>query len=193
MLVPPQDFLIVNHELPFGYWCAIPNTRRLIALSTYQSLQTELVLGLLKSIFVNYLSRHIPSYAVWYIHSVTFICTSSPFYQHGLTFIPAFINNYFHYKVWDNFRGCIVEVRGCNPSPYWVCDFLSMLRLKLNRVSKKEPQVWERHLYLLNMNVIWIGKQCFCNDVNQRTLAKNITEIMFYTCAKYTHIELINL
>ena len=43
--------------------------------------------------------------------------TSSPFYEHGLTLIPAWISNYIHYKVWDeitypflNFNGCTVEV-----------------------------------------------------------------------------------
>ena len=41
----------------------------------------------------------------------------APFYYHGLTLIPAWINNYIHYKVWDeitypflNFNGCTVEV-----------------------------------------------------------------------------------
>ena len=36
---------------------------------------------------------------------------------HGLTLIPAWINNYIHYKMWDeitypflNFNGCTVEV-----------------------------------------------------------------------------------
>ena len=40
-----------------------------------------------------------------------------PFYWHGLTLIPAWINNYTHYKVWDeitypfpNFNGGTVEV-----------------------------------------------------------------------------------
>ena len=40
-----------------------------------------------------------------------------PFYQHGLTLIPAWISNYIHYKVWDeitnpflNFNGATVEV-----------------------------------------------------------------------------------
>ena len=40
-----------------------------------------------------------------------------PFYLHDLTLIPAWINNYIHYKVWGvitypllNFNGCTVEV-----------------------------------------------------------------------------------
>ena len=40
-----------------------------------------------------------------------------PFYQHGLTLIPAWISNYIHYKVWDeitypflNFNGATIEV-----------------------------------------------------------------------------------
>ena len=43
--------------------------------------------------------------------------TSSPFYWHGLTVIPAWISNYTHYKVLDeitcpfpNFNGVTVEV-----------------------------------------------------------------------------------
>ena len=43
--------------------------------------------------------------------------TSGPFYQHGLTLIPAWISNYIHYKVWDeitypflNLNGYTVEV-----------------------------------------------------------------------------------
>ena len=42
---------------------------------------------------------------------------SSPFYQHGLTLILAWISNYIHYNVWDeitypflNFNGLTVEV-----------------------------------------------------------------------------------
>ena len=40
-----------------------------------------------------------------------------PFYQHGLTLIPAWISNYVHYRLYDeityrflNFNGCTVEV-----------------------------------------------------------------------------------
>ena len=45
------------------------------------------------------------------------ITSSSPFYQHGLTLIPAWISNHMPCKVWDeitypflNFNGCTVEV-----------------------------------------------------------------------------------
>ena len=45
------------------------------------------------------------------------IKTSGPFYEHGLTLIPAWISNYIHYNVWDeitypflNFNGVTVEV-----------------------------------------------------------------------------------
>ena len=41
----------------------------------------------------------------------------APFYEHGLTLIPAWISSYIHYKLWDesaypflNFNGCTVEV-----------------------------------------------------------------------------------
>ena len=43
--------------------------------------------------------------------------SSGPFYQHGLTLIPASRSNYIHYNVWDeitypflNFNGATVEV-----------------------------------------------------------------------------------
>ena len=43
--------------------------------------------------------------------------TRGPFYQHGLTLIPAWISKYIHYKVCDeitypslNFNGATVEV-----------------------------------------------------------------------------------
>ena len=47
------------------------------------------------------------------------------FYYHGLTSIPAWISNYFHYKVWDkitypflNFNGATVEVKE------WISNFI---------------------------------------------------------------------
>ena len=50
---------------------------------------------------------------------------SSPFYQHGLTLIPAWISNYVHCKMWDeitypspNFNGCTVEVWE------WISNFI---------------------------------------------------------------------
>ena len=55
------------------------------------------------------------SFSTW--HSSGNFSTWGPFYQHGLTFIPAWISNYIHYNVWDeitypflNFNGCTVEV-----------------------------------------------------------------------------------
>ena len=49
--------------------------------------------------------------------ATTVTSTSDPFYQHGLTLIPAWIINYIHCKVWDeitypllNFNGATVEV-----------------------------------------------------------------------------------
>ena len=45
------------------------------------------------------------------------ISISGPFHYHGLTLIPAWINNNIHYKVWDEitylfktFSGATVEV-----------------------------------------------------------------------------------
>ena len=73
---------------------------------------------------------------------------SSLFYQHGLTSIPAWISNLMHSKVWDeitypflNFNGCPVEVWEwiSNFIQIFIMDvnYLSMLGLKLNRVSKR--------------------------------------------------------
>ena len=43
--------------------------------------------------------------------------TRAPFYEHGVTLMPAWIINYTHYNVWDeitypflNFNGATVEV-----------------------------------------------------------------------------------
>ena len=52
--------------------------------------------------------------------------TSGPFYQLGLTLIPAWICNYIHYKMWDentypfpNFNGTTVEVWE------WISNFIA--------------------------------------------------------------------
>ena len=78
-----------------------------------------------------------------------------PKYQepHLLTWInliPAGISNYIHYKVWHeitypfpNFNGATIEVwewiSNFIPQFYRACDYLSMLVLKLNHVSKRGP------------------------------------------------------
>ena len=50
---------------------------------------------------------------------------------HGLT-ISAWINNYKHYRMWD-------EITYPFPNFIGVCDYLSILGLKLNHVSKSGP------------------------------------------------------
>ena len=74
--------------------------------------------------------------------------TGAPFHYHGLTLIPACKSNYIHYKVWveiiypfPNFNGAAVEVweRINNFIPHFtghICDYLSVLGLKLNHVIK---------------------------------------------------------
>ena len=72
-----------------------------------------------------------------------------PFYWHGLTLIPAWISNCIHYKVWDeinypfSFNGCNRWSLGTDKSfhhtLHWAYDYLSILGLKLNHVSKKDP------------------------------------------------------
>ena len=51
--------------------------------------------------------------------------TCGPFYLYGVTFIPAWISNYIHHKVWDeitypflNFNGATVEVQ------VWISNFI---------------------------------------------------------------------
>ena len=52
-----------------------------------------------------------------WVYPVSCNISWGPFYQHGLTLIPALISNYVHCKVWGeitypflNFNGCTVEV-----------------------------------------------------------------------------------
>ena len=69
-----------------------------------------------------------------------------PFYKHGLTFIPARISNYIHYKVQEeitypfpNFNVAVVEIWGWIKHVisyfYWTCDCLSILVLKSPHAS----------------------------------------------------------
>ena len=74
--------------------------------------------------------------------------TWGPFHLYGLTLIPSWIGNYIHYIVWSeitypfpNCNGGTVEVwEWINDfNPYFTCDYLSMLGLKLIHVSKEVP------------------------------------------------------
>ena len=66
---------------------------------------------------------------------------------HGLTLIAAWISNHTSSKVWDeinhqfpNFNGATIEVWDWISnfiSHYWMYEYLSILRLKLNHVSKR--------------------------------------------------------
>ena len=67
-----------------------------------------------------------------------------------INFTPTWISINIQYKVWDeinypfpNLSGCAVEVWKCKnnliATLYWECDYLSMLGLKLNHVSKRGP------------------------------------------------------
>ena len=80
----------------------------------------------------------------WRHPALTHICV--PFLN-GLTLIPAWISNYIHYETWDeitypspNFNGCTVEVwEWISNTLYQACDYLSLLGLKLIRVSERGP------------------------------------------------------
>ena len=79
--------------------------------------------------------------------------TWGPFYNHGLTLIPAWISNHMSRKVWDEITypfpnlkyHCWREEmdRKFHPKLYNVCNYLSMLISKLMHVSKKA--LWWRH------------------------------------------------
>ena len=79
------------------------------------------------------------------------VVASGHFYQQRLTLIPAWISNYTHCNMCDeiihpflNLNGATVEVYKCisNFIPHFTgaCDYLSMLGLKLNHVSKSGPR-----------------------------------------------------
>ena len=66
--------------------------------------------------------------------------SKGPFYQHGLTLIPAWISDYIHYKVWVEitypFPNCGLWMDNkFHPTLYWARDNLSILGLKLINVS----------------------------------------------------------
>ena len=84
------------------------------------------------------------------VYFLTHICVARP--QRVNFIIPAWISNYVHYKVWDeiiyqfpNFNGCTVEFGNgwvISSHIYWACDYLCILVLKLNHVSKRGPNVF---------------------------------------------------
>ena len=62
----------------------------------------------------------------------------------------AWINDYIHYKVWDeitflfsNFNGVMVKVWewiiDFIPHFFWACNYLYLIRFKLNHISKRGP------------------------------------------------------
>ena len=81
-----------------------------------------------KSIYIYikrvYLRIYVHSFALLYFVVISLVCRG-PFYWCGLTWIPAWISNYIHYKVWDeitypfpNFNSCTVEVWE------WISNFI---------------------------------------------------------------------
>ena len=86
-------------------------------------------------------------------------CALGPLLLHGLTLVPAWISNCFHYKVWDeitypflNFN--VTMDKKFHPTLYRACDYLSMLGLKLNHVSKRGP--WWEYFFLNEMFVLGV-------------------------------------
>ena len=83
--------------------------------------------------------------------SLKYICMiCGPLYQHRLTLIRTWMSNYMSAKMWDeitypfpNLNGATVEiwVQISNFIPHFHrCKYLSMLGLKLNRASKRNPR-----------------------------------------------------
>ena len=81
--------------------------------------------------------------------------TGGQFYEYGITLIPAWMNNYIHYKVWDEISFSIPKLQRCNrwslgvdklfhPTLFGACDHLFMLGCMLIHVSK----IGHRALYL---------------------------------------------
>ena len=82
-----------------------------------------------------------------------------PFYYHGLTLTPAWINNYPHYKAWDEITYPSPNVNGAtlefHLTLYSVCDHISMLGFKNQMcVSMDWPlSVWTRGRYLSRIGI----------------------------------------
>ena len=74
--------------------------------------------------------------------SIGEVVLRGPFYQQGITLIPVWISNYIHYKVWDEitYRWSLGMDEKIHPTLYWPCNYLSMLGLKSNHVSKMGPR-----------------------------------------------------
>ena len=82
------------------------------------------------------------SFLVWWVEK---LASRGPFYEHGLTLIPAWISHHMPSKMWDeitypltNFNGATVEVWSgwvIYPTLYNGYNYLSMLGSKLIHVN----------------------------------------------------------
>ena len=78
----------------------------------------------------------------------------------------AWISNYIHYKMWvklcihSQTPKSLVLDWSFHPIPYWTCDYLSMLGLKLIHVSKRSPCVWSETYW--SWVVLSLGQPIFC-------------------------------
>ena len=98
---------------------------------------------------------------MWHIEADT---SCSHFYLHGLTLIPAWISNYMPSNVWGEIAYPFLNVNGCTRMDKWFqptlhngCNYLSMLGLKLNHVSKRHPlppfPTWHFQIHFFNENI----------------------------------------
>ena len=56
---------------------------------------------------------------------VTDTSISSPFYEHICTSIPAWMNNYIHFKVWDETFNPFPNINGCTVEDWeWISSFI---------------------------------------------------------------------
>ena len=86
---------------------------------------------------------------IWTIGLLLEAHIRGPLNYYGLTLIPVWIYNYLHYKVWDELlthsqTSKVAQLKlgmdkKFHPTHLEVCDYLSMLRFKLNHVSERGP------------------------------------------------------
>ena len=92
----------------------------------------------------------------------TVAAPSGPYYKHGLTYIPAWISNYIHYKVWDKITYPFPNLSGANHVSKWGTIIIScLIAVNLHQfvnvtASPLQPQCWrgksEKYGYMDYMN-----------------------------------------
>ena len=122
-----------------------------------------------------------------------------PFYLYQLTLIPAWISNHGHCKMWGEIlihcqTSMVVPLKFGNG---WInlfhtfdngCNHLSMLGLKLNHVSKRDPW-WV--LTPIDMDVRWSYSHNKVPLLTRYSIYKDFGGMLFFHCSITTH-DIIN-